>query len=122
MARLAGLAARSRLRGRAWRGGGGRAGALAGRGANSRRRGRLAGMRVGFTSSTYIRPWAARGYVWSGNAATPAQTARGITGTGCQLVDGSELAASSALYKPIQTANAPELPNRTWVSLRDVVT
>ena len=49
------------------------------------------------------------------NSAAPAQTARGNTGTGCRRVDGSELAPSFAPFEHIYTANAPELPNRTWV-------
>ena len=55
------------------------------------------------------------------NSAAPAQTARSNTGTGCQRMDGSELAPSPALYKHIYTANAPELPNRTWVCFRYVL-
>ena len=37
------------------------------------------------------------------------------TGTGCQRMDGSELAPSFAPFEHIYTANARELPNRTWV-------
>ena len=51
----------------------------------------------------------------------PKQTARGSTGTRCQRVGGSELVPSLALFKHIYTANAPELPHRTWVCFRYVL-
>ena len=57
----------------------------------------------------------------SENPAAPKQTARGSTGTRCQRVGGSELVPSLALFKHIYTANAPELPNRTWVCFRYVL-
>ena len=88
---------------------------LAGGGASWRVSWRLADPPGGSTSSTYIWPRAARGRVEIENSAAPAQTARSNSGTGCQRVDGSELAPSSALYKHIYTGNAPELPNCTWV-------
>ena len=57
----------------------------------------------------------------SENPAAPKQTARGSTGTRCQRVGGSELVPSLTLFKHIYTANAPELPNRTWVCFRYVL-
>ena len=57
----------------------------------------------------------------SENPAAPKQTARGSTGTRCQRVGGSELVPSLALFKHIYTANAPELPHRTWVCFRYVL-
>ena len=112
---LAGPAVRLGFRGRAWRGWGGRAVALAGGGASSHGRGCLADLPADSTSSTYIWPMVRRGHVGIENSAAPAQTARGNTGTGCRRVDGSELAPSFAPFEHIYTANARELPNRTWV-------
>ena len=59
--------------------------------------------------------------VGSENLAAPKQTARGSTGTRCQRVGGSELVPSLTLFKHIYTANAPELPNRTWVCFQYVL-
>ena len=62
------------------------------------------------------------GGLWPGaNPAASKQTARGSTGTRCQRVGGSELVPSLALFKHIYTANAPELPDRTWVCFRYVL-